>query len=48
MQSTNKALTSTDWKALLDTEANEQGCSVAQPTPPQGWASLLTGRSVHA
>ena len=37
MQSTNKALTSTDWKALLDTEANEQGCSVAQPTPPQGW-----------
>ena len=32
-----QALTSTDWKALLDTEANEQGCSVAQPTPPQGW-----------
>ena len=29
MQSTNKALTSTDWEALLDTEANEQGCSVA-------------------
>ena len=24
-----QALTSTDWKALLDTEANEQGCSVA-------------------
>ena len=43
-----QALTSTDWKALLDTEANEQGCSVAQPTPSQGWASSLTGRSVHA
>ena len=32
-----QALSPTDWKALLDTEANEQGCSVAQPTPPQGW-----------
>ena len=32
-----KALSPTDWKALLDNEANDPGCSVAQPTPPQGW-----------